>query len=265
MRIYLAAGTVLLGLVIAGVVYSMNGGRKPVEITRVVPPLASTANPQSAVWVPRNDAEFVADAEPIARKFLSATTIEEILPLVRNTAISEPRMRKFYQDHGIKPAGMSQFNTGGEIGLLGSLRSVGVTTGDFDDRSLVFEESPDGLKIDWESWVGWSEITWAEFLATKPKVAKVFRVTLSPVVYYNFGFSDEDMWVSYRLESPEHEHSIYGYVQKGSPLEQRIQPSPDVKSTALTLSLKFPEVTTSNDQVVIEALVTEGWVEGAFK
>lgn len=264
MRMFLIGGAVLLGLVTAGVVVSMNGGRIPEVRTAAPGPALLETRPPSvdpAAGSPVSDAAFLAEAEPLARKFLSATRVEEILPLVRDPATAEPRMRRFYQDDGIKPVGLSQFHTTGEILDMDGLRSVGITTGDFDDRSLVFEQTPEGLRIDWESWAGWSEIAWDEFLTKKPTEAKVFRVTLSVVEYYNFHFSDEDVWQSYRLESPDHQHSIYGYVEKGGILDQRVRPNADVKSVALMLSLKFPANSTSNDQVEIEAFVSEGWVE----
>ena len=52
-------------------------------------------------------------------------------------------------------------------------------------------DTPQGLKVDWESWAGWSEISWEKFLSMKPVSEHVFRVTLSAVDYYNFGFADE--------------------------------------------------------------------------
>ena len=134
-------------------------------------------------------------------------------------------------------------------------------TGEFDTRILVFTGDVADLKIDWESCVGWSEMTWQDFRSAKPETGKLFRVILSPVDYYNFDFLDESKWQSYRLVSPDQKHSIYGYVPKDSELARRIRPGVDITSTELTLMLKFPKGTASNDQVEIESLVTEGWVE----
>lgn len=266
MRLFLIGGGSLLILIVTGVVFSMNGSRKPSEpVVREAPVVAPAnkepVNPGDPNQAPVSDVVFLAEAEPLAQKFLKATTVEELLPLVRNPETAENRMRRFYPDGKFKAAGLSQFNTSGELDLLGGFRAIRVMTGDFDEKSLVFTDTPGVLKVDWESWVGWSEVPWDEFLSSKPFEGKVFRVTLSPVDYYNFDFLDESKWQSYRLISPDKEHSIYGYAEKGSRLDQRLRPNADTKSVALMLSLKFPKGTSSNDQVEIEKIINEGWVE----
>lgn len=203
----------------------------------------------------------MAEAEGLARKFLQAKTVEEMLPLVNGPETTEKRMRAFYQEDGVSPPGLSKFNSTGGFTVKGKLVSADVVTGEFDQRPMAFVETAAGLKIDWESWTGWSEMSWEEFRSKKPSEGHVFRVSLSPVVYYNFGFADESKWQSYRLESPDKEHSIYGYVEKGSMLEERIRLDVDTKKVFLILSLKFPAEAQTDNQVVIERFVNEGWVE----
>jgi hypothetical protein len=225
---------------------------------------ATAKNPPSAAVPPlvqRSEASILAAAEPLTRKFLDATTVEELLPLVRNPGVAEGRMRAFYPGGKIEAAGLSLFNSSGAVLIVRKNISIGVTTRDFQPKSLAFIDTPEGLKVDWESWVGWSDISWESFLSSRPVTGHVFRVTLSPVEYYNFGFTDDSKWQSYRLESSDKEHSLYGYVEKGSVLDHRIHPNSEVKSVALMLSLKFPAGATSSSQVEIEGFVGEGWVE----
>ena len=98
-------------------------------------------------------------------------------------------------------------------------------------------------------------------MATKPTSSHVFRVILAPVDYYNFEFTDDQKWQSYRLESPDHEHALYGYAEKGTALNGNILTDKDTKRINLMLSLKFPAGATSGHQVEIERYVAEGWVE----
>jgi hypothetical protein len=142
------------------------------------------------------------------------------------------------------------------------LYSIPVVTRDQETKSLAFVDTPEGLKIDWESWVGWSEVSWEEFRSTKPVAGHVFRVVLSPVDYYNFDFTDDRKWQSYRLESPDKEHAVYGYVEKGSLLDGQVHLDGDKKNVLMMLSLKFPPDARSDSQVEIERFVCEGWVEG---
>lgn len=207
-----------------------------------------------------SDVAFRNAAEPLAVKFLSAVRVEDLLPLVRDPETTEPRLLATYPDGRIDSPGMSAFDTRREIIRHGRSFLVHVRTGDLDEKPLAFFMTPEGLRIDWESWVGWSEIPWEEFLSSRPAGGRLFRVRLSPVDYYNFAFADDRKWQSYRLESPGGEHSVYGYVERGSVLDNRLRPSPDRKSTDLVLTLSFPENATSRNQVLIGGLIAEGWI-----
>jgi hypothetical protein len=260
MRLILAGGAVMLALIITGIISFLNPGEKT-EVRQVAPSVTASKPREAPSVVERNEASLVAEAEPLVRKFLEATTVEELLPLVRNLAVTEARIRHFYPDGKIAAPGLVQLNSGGGLSVRGKFISLAVTTRDLEEKSLALVETPQGLKIDWESWVGWSDISWETFLATKPVVPHVFRVTVAAVEYYNFEFADDSKWRSYQLLSPGGEHSIYGYAEKGSVVAQRIHINGEAKSPALMLSLKFPPDAVSNSQVEIERVVADGWVE----
>lgn len=266
MQFMLAGGAVLFALILGGVFFSMSGsGKQP------APPVAKGGEahgiPQKPVEtteppvIARGEAALLAEAEPLARKFLEAKTVEEMLPLVRDPDVAEKRMRAFYQEQGISPPGLSRLDPSGGAAVRGKMVSIVVVTRDFERKSIAFLDTPQGLKVDWESWAGWSEMWWNDFRSKKPTEGHVFRVILSPVVYYNFAFVDESKWKSYRLESPDGEHSIFGYVGKDSMLEQQIRLDADTKKLSVMLSLKFPAGSTADNQVEIDRFVSEGWVE----
>jgi hypothetical protein len=255
----LVGGAALFALIVAGVVMTMlNGGKAPPVGT--LPSAAPPIPPQEkAADAPLSDVAFLTAAEPLAAKFLSATSIAELLPLVRNPQTAEPRLRSMYPDGKIEAPGMGAFNPTSEVTRHGQAMTVKVRTRELDEKPMAFFLTTEGLKIDWESWVGWSEMPWDEFLTTKPVAGKLFRVWLSPVDYYNFAFSDDLKWQSYLFESPDGEHSVYGYVERASELDNRLRPSPDVKKTPLVVTLSFPENATSRNQVLVGKVVAEGW------
>ncbi len=255
----------VFSLIVAAVAVSMIGGRKaaaqiaaPQGVSLVVVPAPDKVAPQIQE---RTEASILAEIEPLARKFLEARTVAELLPLVRNPAVAADRMKAFYPNGKVAAPGMAWFNSGGVTSARGKFRALIVTTGDQLEKQIAFFDTPQGMKVDWESWVGWSDISWERFMTERPVTGHVFRVTLSPVEYYNFGFSDEEKWQSYRMESPNHEHALYGYVERGSKLAERIRPAPDVKNMELIVSLKYPVGATSSGQVEIERFVNEGWVQ----
>jgi hypothetical protein len=265
MQMMLVAGGLLFAAIVAGMLVPMLTSKPPV-VSAIEKPADVIADViakvvEVAPVAQRTAASILSEAEPLAKKFLEATAVDEVLAIVRNPGVAEARMREYYPDGKIEPAGLSKFNSGSGIITKGKLVSVPVITRDHGEKALGFVETPEGLKIDWESWVGWSELPWEKFLSTKPTTGQVFRVILSPVDYYNFGFSDDFKWQSYRLESPGKENGIYGYVERGSELDKRIRPNADEKEVMLTLSLKFPLDPKSSSQVAIEKFICSGWVE----
>ena len=261
----LIGGALLFTLIVAGVLMAMRRGDEqdyqvagptasPSDAGAIQPEVAPSGGHQ------RTEAAFLAEAELLTRKFLEAGRIEDLLPLVRNPGVAEARMRRHYPEGKTEAPGMAEFNTESAISCLGTISALKVRTRGHEEKSLAFVDTPQGLKIDWESWVGWSETRWEEFLASKPTTGRVFRLNLSPVDYYNFAFSDDKKWQAYRLQSPDGEQSIYGYAERDSVLASRLLSPPESKQMALMLALKFPENATSDNQVLIEKFVAEGWV-----
>lgn len=252
-------------VIVLVVILSMAGGNRvesPVAVPPPPPtvPVSAVPSHDAPVHGQRSETAFLKEAEPMAKKLMEATCIEELLPLVRDSELTEVRMKRFYPDGKISPPGMSGFNTMSDVSHVGSIWTVMVSTRNFEDKPLFFVESSKAIKIDWESWVGWSEIPWAEFLTTKQSEAKLFRVRLSPVEYYNFAFADDKKWQAYWVESPDGKNSVYGYVERASPLNSKLRFPPEMKAVPLTLMLKFPVNATSSNQVIIDKVVAEGWV-----
>ena len=259
-----AGGAVLLVVLVTGTMVALRGGdhsTPPGSMPPVLPAAASNpAAPVPPAAALKSDEAFLTKAEPMARMFLEAARIEDLLPLVRNPDVAQSRMRRHYPEGKIKPPGMTAFNTQSEILRRGSNAACTVQTLNYDEKLLAFVETPHGLKIDWESWVGWADMPWEEFLTKKPAAAQVFRLMLCPVEYYNIAFANDTKWQSYRLISPDGKHAIYGYAERGSPLNAKLAQATDGTQSALTLALKFPDNPTAPDQVLIESHVADGWV-----
>lgn len=213
-----------------------------------------------------NQVELIKELESLSASFLNASTVDELLKYVRERSQTEPKIRAYYPDGKIAAPGMSAFNTTGAISFNGRLASIAVRTKDFAEKQLAFVRTVEGLKVDWESYVAWSEMPWSQFISEKPVRPLVFRAKLRSLDYYNFGFSDEDEWRSYELRAPDGEYVLYGYVKRDSALDQKIRPLESKASILVTLSLKYPPGKDVKDnQVIIDGMVGNGWVVGVEK
>ena len=210
----------------------------------------------------KSESAFLATAEPMARAFLEAETAEDILPLVYQPERIRKLLQDRYPDGKIPASGMAKFNANGRVSYKDSFAAVTILTPEYESKQLAFIDGDNGLKIDWESWVGWSEVSWPVLLETKPETPVLVRVMARWVDYYNFGFSDENAWRSYRLVSPDGRHTLYGYVDRNSLLDQRLRPSEPTASIAVTLKIHFRPDEQSDNQVVVDSFISDGWVLG---
>jgi hypothetical protein len=265
MRLMMVGGSALFAAMVAGVVVFMKTTPKPAAVVLekapvVVPPVEKPEVTGGSTLIQRGEVALLKEAEPLARKFLDATSVVELLPLIYKPEVAEARMGKFYAGKKIEALGLSKFDASGVFNVNDKTVLCLLFTREQEQRSMVFRDSPQGLKVDWECWVGWSEISWEKFLSEKPTTGHMFRVMASAMEYYNFGFADESKWRSYRLLSPDTEHAIYGYAEKNTELDRKIRPKEDGKSLALTLMLKFPVGASSASQVEIESVLADGWL-----
>jgi len=204
---------------------------------------------------------FLRVAEPLARSFLEGKTVTDLLAVVRHPKITGPRIQELHPDGMLKPPGMEAFAEGGQVMLEKSTAVVRVRTGTFEEREVSFFRSTDGWKVDWESWVGWSDMPWDEFKEKQPKSPTRFRVHLKPIIYYNFGFSDDLKWRSYLVESPDGNHRFFAYVERGSRVDDLINLADNPSGDDYVLDLCFPPDNPGSNQVLIAAWIADGWVE----
>ncbi len=197
----------------------------------------------------------------LVKEFLGAKTVEEVLACTRRDPGLEQKIREYYQTHRLSPVIPKTVAAGGRVLRNRGFWAVDVILPDHSVKPIAAKWEDDRYTIDWESWVGYSEVPWGEVRKIRPKEPALFRVLCSSVQYFNFGFSDDRKWRSYRLQSPDRKHTLYGYVERFSIQESMLTPL-NVESgqvRAYILRIRFTD-DSGPDQVVIEEVVEPGWV-----
>ncbi len=262
MQWMLAGGCALLLAILGAVFFAMRGHPEPVATSS--PAVADAGSSEQAATAPvvrRSEFQFAADAEPVARAFLEATTVDALLETVDQPDIVAQRILSIHPDGTIDAPGLSDFNLTRQIEYHGPYGVLYVRTQDFGVRRMALREYPDGLKVDWESWAGWSQTPWDDFMATRPTDPRAFRVMIRPVDYYNFDFADDRVWQSYRLDSPDGGHTMHGYVERDSLADERIRSSLERQERPMLLELSFPENPQGRGQVVIHRQLADHWID----
>jgi hypothetical protein len=205
---------------------------------------------------------LLIEIESTVKAFMQAATREESLALVVDPADAARkwdgwRAGETYVAPGFEGIIGDPVTTGvGE----GATSVVMARNGGYKLREIHLVRRDGKLKVDWDSWVGWSEMTWEDFRTKKPVEPVMFRVQLSRVDYFNFDFRDEAQWSSYRLDSRDGGEFLYGYVPRTGDLDQRLRPTDMGAITKWTVKLKFPPGATRDNQVLIDSVVEEGWL-----
>lgn len=204
---------------------------------------------------------LVDELKPLANSFLNAASVEDLLKVIRDPQGVKEKLKAYYPEGKVPPLGMNAFNVSGKLIYRKNLASFDIRTNTFEEKPIVFIRTDEGMKVDWESFVAWSEMPWGKFLNEKPDRSIFFRVSLRPLDYYNFEFSDEKEWQSYEIVSADQEHIIYGYVKRDSELNQKLMPLDAKSARMMMLKLRFLSGARSKNQVLIDEIVGDGWVK----
>jgi hypothetical protein len=270
----------LCGLAFVGVCalvlyFSLRGGRTESATYLPAPGagmLAGEFGPDSSAYESMKS-KFELGAE-MAKKVLDATTVEELLPMIRNREIIESRLRRFYETEGggTLPIGYSGIAPINHHTWVEKQRLVIITYANKDRfvRAIAFEERADGtLLADWPSLVALCEVPVEGFLRDKETRPRQFRLLARFDDYYNHDFSSELEFVCMRLTDITGKHSFYGYARRNSDAGRSIMnlrlPAGRGFVLPMTLCLRFPDDARQPDQTEITSFVTNGWVLPAEK
>lgn len=254
----------LIGAPLAGFALWQSLGRPGATAPSTTAPVVATESSVDAAGESRRAGEAV-------KKFLSAATIDEASALVRHPEVTKPRMQAWYSPaNPLKPRSVLEFHDRSAEQTIDGVDFLMVTMelDDHTSRSIAVEKQPDGtFLVDWESFVFWSEPRWPEFLSKEPDGSHNFRVTVQIDNYFNFGYADAKQWFCYKLEDPDRWATCWGYSsidsEPGMKINRMIrrQLQQGQNQVKAILKLKFEPGGKGRNQVLIEDVVQDGWVE----
>ncbi len=210
------------------------------------------------------DTEDLKQLEEYLEKVLAAESVDDLLPLVRNTEKLQEKMLKYYGGEKISPTKMNHFKKCEDMSLFPGYMAATFESGDFEIKNAIIKYDDGLFELDWESYVSYSDISWEKMRELKPVQPFVMRVTLSEKNFYLEDFSDEKAWQSVSLTNPNEEGTMFGYVKRDTAVEQLVSNFGMTTSNYnLTVLAKYSEGATSDNQVEIIEVISNSWlVEG---
>jgi hypothetical protein len=220
------------------------------------------------------DGEALSDgiedkAKKLVESFVTATSVEEVLPLVRDRERVEPLLKARWKPMGFGKNWLVPDNSEWSIRKAGK-RDYGFLTGMLPDlspfRFYIVQKGETAL-LDWEASTGYSETPFEDLVKGNGDGGKT-RCILSPGDLYTFSMPESD-YQCFRLGSPDGEHAAWGYVRRDSPLFGELSslfvqgaiPREIFSEYAITLKLEQgPEESLPNQWLIAEMLHIE-WIE----
>jgi hypothetical protein len=199
----------------------------------------------------------------IAENFLRATTHEERLTWVRESADIAGIVGDYYRNGGgasetmLRLRNMEDIET--EEGLLARFM---VEMKDGSERLLFVPYFEGGSRgVDFKSFSIHCSHPWNNILdgsATKPVEV---RVNLEPASYYNFEFGDETKWFCFAATSPKLEGSLHFYAHRDDPALRAIINYPFASPLRFTVSIESAGQSHQHRQWRLSKVLFPGWVE----
>ena len=196
-------------------------------------------------------------------EFLNSDDIEAKIKLSRSSERVIPLMRKYYQNYDDGPIAFRRISSAGEkgTGIIDGFYLIKVSFPDFSILPVILAFENDRIVVDWESFVGYSEITLSEFISKKPRNSTLMRLNATSDNYFNYQFQ-EDIYRCLYLRNPEDTEAVYGYIERGGraddQLSRIIESGQSIRF--LTLKIQYPKKLGGKNQVIIDEIVTSGWL-----
>lgn len=224
---------------------------------------SAPSSPPTAVQTEAKEEEEAADrVERImahVKNFATATTLDQIKPLVRHPERVAPLMDHWYAEHPFQVDPLKSIDSfSPTYDPFGSFWVVGYQCKSGATKQVIVEELPGNrVAIDWETAVQYQPMDWSRYTHDRPTGSFNFRVTISPDTFYSHEFANSDNWISFRLTANGSEQTLFGFADRQSDLGTQLMAAVQEngnRPTMMILRLYIPPNLQSPCGVVIEKI-----------
>ena len=215
-----------------------------------------------------NASSVLAEAMQVIEKYTGTPRWQDRLMYVHDQGRVRKLMEDFYEvQHGVDPimgALMSQTRyriNSTEIVLLAyrSARMEG-------KLEVALRKNDAGrLVMDWESFVGYSEKSFAELMKNRSTKPTLLRALVKIDDYYNFEFDNSNEYLSLKLNAPDGEESLHAFCKRDGVLGRWIADDlGDNPAKSLvkgyTLWVSYPPEAKSNSCLNLDQVAAGRWL-----
>ena len=206
--------------------------------------------------------DFRKDVWKVVQEFCAAPNAEALMPFIRDPERVGPNLLRYYGAEN--PWIPLALGPQPDLSILEVHRNFVVLQlplADFATRPIALEKTPGGFRVDWESFTGYSELSWADLRRTRPRDPVLVRAVVRPTDYFNRDFTSAIKYRAFQISDLNRDHVLYGYVPIGGEADLQIQKvllnDPSVHAV---IRVRYPETSTNDRQVEITEVLEKGWI-----
>lgn len=217
---WMAAATVLLAVLVVGgmtLAGKKRNAKRAAGSGYVFEPV--TQLDRNHQYFLENAGELIAEAEEVLERFAAASTVDQVLPLVRDGERVKERLTRLWRPWGAEIL----FAPGDEIAshILDQpgrpAISLSGRKGDFSRFEMVFVREGEVMKLDWEASQGIGDVQIADLQTGASPAGGLVRAVVRPSTFFTSDFPEAE-FRSYQLTDAGGEHFIWGFARIGSPV-----------------------------------------------
>jgi hypothetical protein len=163
----------------------------------------------------------VAEALKSVRQLITARTVADVLPCIFDATVLESTVREYHGRHPLQPLAdaVVEHQYSGVIPATGRKAHIFNVLNPAHPRGFPVsaEETPDGYRIDWQSYIQWRDTWLRRFLESDSTDPQSLFVVLRRTHYFNDDVPNLDDKFAFKITSavPDDEGAI-AFVEKNS-------------------------------------------------
>jgi len=212
-------------------------------------------------------ARLIDQMDTLLRSFHNASSVEALLPLVRDPERVRPLMKRHYGGSSVPLIKLRSIRslTPLTIGSNAKFWAASVNQSDDIVKNILIEVNDDSKPlIDWETYVCYQPMPWDDYVTQRPiDMSLDFRVMAKPDNFFSHEFNSSTKWLCFQLNAPDSNEYLYGYASADSEVAAQLTELINQNGgnqTSMILRLLVPENIQANRAVIIEKLVAKQWL-----
>jgi|GEM_PF-683572 len=215
-----------------------------------------------------NAANTLVMANRLMRAYNETPDWRDRVKFVHDSTRVEKLMEDYYENqHAVDPVagaliGQARYRIDGAEIVLFTYRSA---RPEGKLEVAMRKDATGKLLLDWESYVGYSEIAFPQIIADTSTKPVMVRALAKLDDYYNYEFSDRERYVSLKLTAADSDDSFHAYCEREGPigiwLREDLGSSPQTSLTkGYTLWVAHPPAAQSPRALKIVQIAAGRWI-----